>query len=712
MTTRLRALARRAFPGDRRVWLVAAGTGLVFALLIGDALLERQERYTGTNSVRARNASEAVKPGQRICANGLDLPAGTGRVQLEPIAGRPARIRPTVMPVGEPPIDAGTISIEGQRKVDIPIPERPGSPASTPASVCLAVSGSEIRLGGTDGLGWGFVAPTIDGRAIPFRPAAWFLPPAGERRTLASHLPDAFRRAAMFRPDPIGPWTYWVLFLLVLPGLAYAGLRLLATGGGGGRPPAWLAIALIGLAHAWAWAVLTPPFQSPDEPDHFAYVQYLAETGKSPSGEGPVQSSEANIALDAMRTFSSIEAPDGRPPWLEVREREWEDRTDRVPTRRDDGGAPGTSTGPHSPLYYGLLAPAYLAAGESTFSELTAARLLSAFFLAIIAACAFGIVREILPTRPVLAVAAGLLVAFQPMLGFISGAINNDSGVNAAAALALFLTVRAMRRGLSARLAAALGAVLVVMPLMKFSGFALVPVVLAGLLVVAVREVRATRRLRLAPWLLLAGTAAVLFGAWSLASGAFDRSTFTTPGGATPVADTIAIERIGGYFSYVWQVFLPELPGMAAHWNLQWPVFNIYGESGFAAFGWQAFHFPPWVYRTITAVALLALALGAYALVRWRRKIRPLLPEIGLLMLAPLTLISAIHVSYYQEVPGAIGEQGRYAFPVVTALAAGALAWTFAFGRRAVAPVATLLVTAMMGLAIASQLLALTGFYA
>lgn len=711
--TGLRTLASRAFPGDRRVWLVAAGVAVVFGALIGDALLERQERYTGTNSVRSRNASEAAQPGHRICANGLDVPAGTGRVQLDAIAGQPARLRASVFFAGEREIDAGTIELVGQRKIELPIPERPDSPASTPASACIEVEGFEVRLAGTDGLAWGHVPMTIDGRAVPFRPSAWFLPPAGEERRLLSHLPDALRRAALFRPDPVGPWTYWALLLVVMPGIAYAGIRLLATGGGSGRPPAWLAVALIALAHAWAWALVTPPFQSPDEPDHFAFVQYFAETGKAPgAATGRVQSSEANQAIDAMRTFSSIETPDSRPPWLASQERAWEVRTERIATRRDDGGAPGESTRAHSPLYYGLLAPAYLAAGASTFSELTAARMLSALFLAIVAACAFGIVREIVPSRPALAVAAGLLVAFEPMIGFISGALNNDSGVNAAAAAALYLTVRAMRRGLSPWLAAGIGAVLVVMPLMKFSGFALVPVVLIGLLVVAARELRATRTLRPVPWLLLATTAAALFGAWSLASGAFDRTTFTTPGGATPVADTIALERIPGYLAYIWQVFLPDLPWMDPRWNLSWPAFSIYVEGGFAAFGWQAVHFPPWVYRTITTVMLLAAGLGAAALVRRRADVRPVAFEVGLLMLAPLALISAVHVSYYSEVPGPIGEQGRYAFPVAGALAAGALAWSFAFGRRMVAPAAALIVAAMMGLAMASQLLALTGFYA
>ena len=95
---------------------------------------------------------------------------------------------------------------------------------------------------------------------------------------------------------------------------------------------------------------------------------------------------------------------------------------------------------PHQPAYYALLAPAYLAVrSQSTFSQLTAMRLVSALLGAIVAVCAFGVVRELLPRQRAAAAAAGLLVAFHPMFGFISGAVNNDNGINAAAALSLYL---------------------------------------------------------------------------------------------------------------------------------------------------------------------------------------------------------------------------------------------------------------------------------
>ena len=103
------------------------------------------------------------------------------------------------------------------------------------------------------------------------------------------------------------------------------------------------------------------------------------------------------------------------------------------------------------------MAPAYeVVRSQSVFSQLTAVRLASALLGALVALCAFGVVRELLPRWPVAALAAGLLVAFQPMFGFISGAVNDDNGVNfGGRAVALFADPRITARADMARRARA-----------------------------------------------------------------------------------------------------------------------------------------------------------------------------------------------------------------------------------------------------------------
>ena len=110
-------------------------------------------------------------------------------------------------------------------------------------------------------------------------------------------------------------------------------------------------------------------------------------------------------------------------------------------------------------------------------------RLTSALLGALAALFAFLLARELAPGRPWLAVLAGLLVVYEPMYGFISGAVNNDVGVNAAAAALAFLLIRLLRRGLTFAWGLLTGAMLVALPLVKETGLSLYPV--AALVLVA-----------------------------------------------------------------------------------------------------------------------------------------------------------------------------------------------------------------------------------
>src|SRR4051812_44519320 len=65
------------------VYRTAAIVGLpLVALVLVWSLLPR-DYYTGTNSVRTRDWVQPVQPGQRLCVNGLAVPGGTGRLQVE-----------------------------------------------------------------------------------------------------------------------------------------------------------------------------------------------------------------------------------------------------------------------------------------------------------------------------------------------------------------------------------------------------------------------------------------------------------------------------------------------------------------------------------------------------------------------------------------------------------------------------------------------------
>jgi 4-amino-4-deoxy-L-arabinose transferase-like glycosyltransferase len=342
-------------------------------------------------------------------------------------------------------------------------------------------------------------------------------------------------------------------------------------------------------------------------------------------------------------------------------------------------------------------------------------RLGSALLGGLTAAFVFLFVCELLPGRRAVALAAALLVAFLPQFGFISGAVNNDVGVNAAAAAALWLAARTLRRGLRWTSAAALGAALAVLPLLKQTGYALYPAVGVA---VAVALARRRDRAALVGLGAAGGAYLAVRAAWALTGGAVDPALEPPPGQPAPVvgAGTVAesLRDPTLFASYLWQTFLPRLPFMTDLWIQRWPAFDIYVERGFAAFGWYAVYFPRWVYLVIALILGAVLAVAVATLWRRRALLARRWPEVALVALAiagVLAAVEAAFVSPVQRPPDLMPEQGRYAFTVLGPFAA-IVAWALGGLRpRWSAPVAGALAGSMVVLALASQLLVLRGFY-
>src|SRR5919108_4671883 len=75
-----------------------------------------------------------------------------------------------------------------------------------------------------------------------------------------------------------------------------------------------------------AWILVLPPFQGPDEEAHFAYVQYLAETGKTPdrnAGSGRSYSTEEGEAMKWANLLVLRGVLAARPDWTPAAGRRW-----------------------------------------------------------------------------------------------------------------------------------------------------------------------------------------------------------------------------------------------------------------------------------------------------------------------------------------------------------------------------------------------------
>ncbi len=115
------------------------------------------------------------------------------------------------------------------------------------------------------------------------------------------------------------------------------------------------------------------------------------------------------------------------------------------------------------------------------------ARLTSLLFGGITVVASWGLGREAFGTQHG-ALLTAALVAFQPQFVFMSSVVSNDSAAAALSTLALWLTVRTFRRGLTYQRALIIGAVVGLSTLTKTSTLLLIPLIGAALLWTVLQE--------------------------------------------------------------------------------------------------------------------------------------------------------------------------------------------------------------------------------
>ena len=158
-------------------------------------------------------------------------------------------------------------------------------------------------------------------------------------------------------------------------------------------------------------------------------------------------------------------------------------------SRHGTGEVGGAASGP--PLYYLLQTVPYgLASAGTLLDQLQLMRLLSALFGAVAALFVFLFWGEALPSSRWAWTVGGLCAALAPLVGFISGAVNPDSMLLAVSAMIFYCLARAFRRGLTLKLAAAIGALTAVGFLTKLNFIGLAPGIVLGLILLSVRASR------------------------------------------------------------------------------------------------------------------------------------------------------------------------------------------------------------------------------
>jgi hypothetical protein len=701
-----------------RLALVVGLVGFVLALLV--TMSHSPPELAGTNSVAPVGFVASTRGDAVFCQDGETIPSGTSAIRLW--------VNTDISPPVQAVVSQGSqLLTHGAQQAGrltgvIAIPVVPIRQTVTGARICFHFGPAveSVRLvGGVAPARRRGEAPTAKIRVEYLRSG---------HRSWWSLLPSIARRIGFGRA-PSGTWVAFLpLLLMAVAGFAAARLLLRqlapvvdADSSQGLRPrprahsrralPLALLCAGVAFLSAASWSILTPPFQASDEPSHFAYVQQLAETASLPRSSGAAFSEEEEVALMDLHHQEIRFNPQIGAISTAAEQRRLE--ADLARPRAPSGAAYAGAAASEPPLYYGLeTIPYLLGASGSLLDRLELMRLLSALMAGISAMFAFLFLREALPRVPWAWTVGALATAFAPLLGFISGTVNPDAMLTAVCAALLYLLARAFRRGLTARAALAIGAVTAIGLLTKLNFIGLAPGIAVALIVLTIRARRvdagdAYRSLALA--LAPPAALALLYIAISLLSNHAGLGLLSSGLGQT--SDHHG--SLAGELAYIWQFFLPRLPGMPNDFPGVFPPRQIWFDRSIGVYGWLDTYFPNWVYDLALIpfaglVLMCARTLVARHAALWARA-----GELLSYAVVAVGVMGLVGADSYLQFPGSAGHyaEPRYLLPM-TALFAAALALAARGAGRRWGPAAgTLIVVGMLAWDVFSQLLVVGRFY-
>ncbi len=475
-------------------------------------------------------------------------------------------------------------------------------------------------------------------------------------------------------------------------------------------PAAAWACALVALLNGVAWSIITPAFEGRDEPSHFAYVQQLAETGTLPHAvESGGFSPEEQLVLTGLDQVEVGFSPQTLALSSVAQQRALARDLDAGESRVGSGTAGVATSEP--PLYYALQTIPYALGGGNVLVQLELMRLSGALLAAITVLLTFFFVRELLPGVPWAATAGALCVAVQPLFGFMSGTLNPDNLLYTVSAAVLLCLARAFRRGLTTRLALATGALIAIGFLSKLNFVGLAFGVFVGLGLLAIREVRARGRSGLWPAGIAAGLGAAPVALYALVNAASGHPTLGAAAGITNIFGGSA----GHEIDYVWELYLPRLPGMPQFFAGVSTFKDVWFDRSVGLYGWIDTEFPGWVDNVALIVVAAIALLCARELALRRDALRARLPELAVYCAMGVGVLAMVGVSSYLNRLASEGIEGfvdpRYLLPLLPLGAAVLALAVRGAGRRAGPVVAAALIATFLAHDLFSQLQVIARYY-
>jgi Predicted membrane protein (DUF2142) len=473
---------------------------------------------------------------------------------------------------------------------------------------------------------------------------------------------------------------------------------------------AWIC-ALVACLSAASWSFITPPFQVPDEPDHFAYVKQLAETGSLPTSGNPnVYTEEEGFALEALRYEQLRQGSSKRALFSRLEQRKLDESLKRLNQAPKTGSSNVGSAYREPPLYYALQSIPYnLGLGGTLLDRLQLMRLLSALMAGLTALFTFLFLRETLPSTRWAWTVGTLGVALSPLLGFMSGAVNPDAMLFAVSAALFYCVARAFRRGLDTRSAILTGVVIAVGFLTKLNFVGLAPGAFLALGVVAARGVRSSGRGALRAPAIAVAIGCIPIVVFAASNAVAGQPTFGIVNAAIGATHGSLLDEA----NYIWQLYLPRLPGTANYFPTLLTTRQLWFDGYVGRFGWLDTFFPGWVYTVALLVAVVIAGLGIRGLLAARAALRDRASELAVYGFMTLGVLVLVGADSYIAFPSAAASyaQTRYLLPMLPLLAAVLALAARGAGRRWGPPVGALMVVLFLAHDLFSQLQAIARYY-
>ncbi|MHB8242554.1 MAG: DUF2142 domain-containing protein [Solirubrobacteraceae bacterium] len=473
-------------------------------------------------------------------------------------------------------------------------------------------------------------------------------------------------------------------------------------------PTAAWACALIAFLNGAAWSLITPPFQGRDEADHFAYVQTLAEQQTLPAG-GSYGYSSAEVQVLTALHQDEIRFSPQTPAISTAGQQQVLEQADHagLPT---GGRAHAAAAASEPPLYYALETLPYFVGSGDVLLQLELMRLVSALIGAVCVLFIFVFIREALPASPRAATAGCLCAAMFPLFGFMSGTLNPEVLLYVVAAAAFFCLSRAYRRGLTFRGAVAMGLILAAGFLTKINFVGIGLGISAGLVVLTARQVRVKgwSELRLLAIAAALGSAPVIV--YALVN---VRSGTPTLGIASSGASS-ATRSVDAELSYIWQLYLPRLPGMTKYFAGLTTYRDIWFDRLVGFYGWIDTMFPVWLNDVALLPAGAIALLCARELFVRRSTVRHHLWEIATYAAMGVGLLVLVgETSYLGDVVNHTEAftDTRYLLPLLALFAAAVTLAIRGAGRRWSPVVAVIIVALFYAHDLFSQLQVISRYY-